>query len=166
MTAAAASTLARPRAGVRSGQLLDVLLFASVFTITFAKVRWSAGGADVNISDVLALLFVATFAVHRVGRGERRIPHTAAVLLVFFALFSAVYLAGFFSLETTAERDLFAKGMVKFAIHFLFLVTAVAHLAVRSEAFYWRTLAWFVGGLVANGVYGLLQLAVAETLRP
>ena len=40
--------------------------------------------------------------------------------------------------------------MVKFAIHFLFLVTAVAHLAVRSEAFYWRTLAWFVGGLVAN----------------
>jgi O-antigen ligase len=163
MTAAAASTLARPRTGVRSGQLLDVLLFASVFTITFAKVRWSAGGADVNISDVLALLFVATFALHRVGRGERRIPHTAAVLLVFFALFSAVYLAGFFSLETTAERDLFAKGMVKFAIHFLFLVTAVAHLAVRSEAFYWRTLAWFVGGLVANGVYGLLQLAVAET---
>ena len=89
MTAAAASTLARPRTGVRSGQLLDVLLFASVFTITFAKVRWSAGGADVNISDVLALLFVATFAVHRVGRGERRIPRTAAVLLVFFALFSA-----------------------------------------------------------------------------
>jgi hypothetical protein len=159
----AAGAIPRPQGALRLGKLVDLLLFASVFTITFAKVRWPAGGADVNISDVLALLFVAVFALYRVGRSEFRIPHTAAVLLVFFALFSVAYLAGFFSLETTADRDLFAKGMVKFAIHFLFLVAAVVHLAARSEAFFWRTLGWFVGGLVANGAYGLLQLAVAET---
>jgi hypothetical protein len=160
---AEAGALAQPRSAVRGGRLVDVLLLATVFTITFAKVRWAAGDADVNISDILALLFVVTFAGYRIQRGESRLPRTAAVLLVFFALFSLVYLAGFFGLETTADRDLFVKGMVKFAIHFLFLVAAVAHLAARSEAFYWRALGWFVGGLVVNGVYGLLQLAVAET---
>jgi hypothetical protein len=159
----AAGVIARPQGAVGLGKLVDLLLFASVFTITFAKVRWSAGGADVNISDVLALLFVAVFAAYRVSRGEYRLPHSAAVLLVFFGLFSVVYLAGFFSLETTADRDLFAKGMVRFAIHFLFLVAAVVHLSARSETFFWRTLGWFVGGLVANGVYGMFQLALAET---
>ena len=39
--------VARPRSEARSGWLVDVLLFATVFTITFAKVRWAAGGADV-----------------------------------------------------------------------------------------------------------------------
>jgi O-antigen ligase len=161
--AAEARAIAAPRVGVRSGRLVDVLLFATVFTITFAKVRWSVGGADVNVSDIVALLFVVAFVAYRAGQGDRRIPHTAGVLLVFFVLFSIVYLAGYFNLGTVADRDLFAKGMVKFAIHFLFLVASVAHLAARSEAFYWRTLGWFAGGLVANGIYGMIQLAVAET---
>jgi hypothetical protein len=144
-------------------RLVDALLFANVFTITWAQVRWAAGGADVNISDVTAALFLAAFAAARVGRADWRVPRTAGVLLVFFALFSIVYLAAFFNLETLADRELFAKGMVKFALHFLFLVCAVAHLAERSETFYWRTLGWFVGGVVVNGAYGLLELLVAES---
>lgn len=142
---------------------VDVLLFAAVFTITFAKLRWAAGGPDVNISDITAGLFVLAFAAVRVDEGDRRLPRAAMVLLGFFAVFTIVYLAGYFSLETTADRDQWIKGIVKFAIHFLFLVAAVAHIVRRGRGFYWRTLGWFVAGMVANGIYGLLQLGVAET---
>jgi O-antigen ligase len=152
------------RAGSRTAtRVVDVLLFAAVFTITFAKLRWAAGGADINISDVTAGLFVLAFAVVRVDEQDGRLPRAAMVLLGFFAAFTIVYLAGYFNLETTTDRDQFVKGMIKFAIHFLFLVAAVAHLARRGRSFYWRTLAWFVVGMVVNGIYGLLQLGVAET---
>lgn len=155
---------ARARAAaVSRTRVVDALLFASVFTITFAKVRWAAGSADVNVSDVTAGLFVLAFAIARAEGRDGRVPRTAAVLAAFFALFVLVYLAGFFNLATTEDRDLFAKGIVKFAIHFAFLACAVAHLARRSEGFYWRALGWLVAGIVANGAYGLLQLAVAET---
>ena len=161
-------SVALPAAGTRAAavsrtRLVDVLLFASVFTVTFANVRWSAGSADVNISDITAGLFVLAFAIARVERHDARFPRTVAVLAVFFALFVVVYLVGFFNLATTEDRDLFAKGIVKFAIHFAFLGCAVAHLARRSEAFFWRTLGWFVAGLVVNAAYGILELAVAET---
>ena len=161
-------SLALPAAGARAAavsrtRVVDALLFASVFTITFAKVRWAAGSADVNVSDVTAGLFVLAFAIARAEGRDGRVPRTVAVLAAFFALFVLVYLAGFFNLTTTEDRDLFAKGIVKFAIHFAFLACAVAHLARRSEGFYWRTLGWLVAGIAANGAYGLLQLAVAET---
>ena len=161
-------SVALPAAGARAAavsrtRLVDALLFASVFTITFAKVRWAAGSADVNVSDVTAGLFVLAFAIARAEGRDGRVPRTVAVLAAFFALFVLVYLAGFFNLTTTEDRDLFAKGIVKFAIHFAFLACAVAHLARRSEGFYWRTLGWLVAGIAANGAYGLLQLAVAET---
>lgn len=161
-------SVALPAARVRpetatATRVVDVLLFATLFTITFAKLRWAAGGADVNISDITAALFLVAFAFSRVEGRDRWLPRACVTLLAFFGLFVLVYLAGFFSLETTTDRDLFLKGFSKYAIHFLFLVAAVAHLARRSRAFYWRTLGWFVAGIVANGAYGLLQLAVAET---
>ena len=143
-------------------RVADALLLANVFTITWAQVRWAAGGADVNISDVTAAVFLVAYAATCAGRADWRFPRSVGVLLLFFALFSIVYLMAFFNLETLADRELFAKGIVKFALHFLFLVCAVAHLAERSETMYWRTLGWFVGGMVANGLYGLLELAVAE----
>ena len=51
------------------------------------------------------------------------------------------------------SRSSAMKGLVKFAIHFAFLVAAVAHLSRRGPAFYWRTLGWFVAGIVVNSVY-------------
>ncbi|MDQ3857129.1 MAG: O-antigen ligase family protein, partial [Actinomycetota bacterium] len=60
-------------------------------------------------------------------------------------------------------RDQFVKGLVKFAIHFAFVVAAVAYLSRRSHRLYWQTLAWFCAGFVANAAYGLAQLALAET---
>jgi hypothetical protein len=148
---------------MKTGKVVDALLLVTVATITFANVRWALGGLDVNVSDVTASLFVLAFLLYRVERGDWSLPRTSAVLLAFFAAFSLVYLIGYFNLETAADRDLFAKGLAKFVVHFAFLLAAVAHLARRSERFYWRTLGWFVAGLAANAAYGLVELAVAET---
>ena len=52
-----------------------------------------------------------------------------------------------------------ARGWRSSLIHFAFLAAGIAHLARRSERFYWRTLGWFVAGFAANAVYGLFQLA-------
>lgn len=147
----------------RRAPLVDVLLLVTVFAVTFANVRWVVGGVDVNISDVTAGLFLVAFALSRLERRDWGFPRTSAVLALFFAAFALAYLVGFFNLQTTEDRDLFAKGIVKFAIHFAFLLAAVAHLARRSEGFYWRTLGAFTAGVAVNAAYGLLELAVAET---
>ena len=73
-----------------------------------------------------------------------------------------VYLLGFFNLQTKQALDQYGKGMVKFVIHFVFLVCAVTFLVRRGERFYWRTLGWFAAGLLANAVYGVLQLLAAR----
>ena len=83
-------------------------------------------------------------------------------MLGFFAAFLLVYLVGFFDIATKQGLDQFVKGMVKFLIHFLFLVAAVGYLARRGERFYWRSLAWFAAGFVANSLYGILQLLSAR----
>jgi O-antigen ligase len=112
---------------------------------------------------VTASLFVLGFIAHRVAARDWRLPRTAAVLLWFFVVFLAVYLIGFFNLDTTADRDLFAKGLAKFLIHFGLLIAAVCYLSRRSARLYWQTLGCFLAGFVANASYGLLQLAMAET---
>ena len=110
----------------------DFLLLATVFTITLANVRWSIGTADVNISDILASVFVVAFLVARAGNSDRTWPRTALVVSGFFLLFAAVYLAGYFNLEAVVDRDQWLRGMVKFVIHFAFLVAAVVHMAIPA----------------------------------
>ena len=138
------------------------LFLATVFTITFAKLHWAVGG-DLALSDILSFLFVVSFVTDRLVRGERRVSHAALAVAGFFALFLLVNLIGFFNLDTEQALAQWAKGMVKFVLHFLFLGCGMALLVQRTEAFYWRTLAWFCGGFVANAVYGILQLGLAET---
>ncbi|TMJ98191.1 MAG: hypothetical protein E6G67_01085, partial [Actinobacteria bacterium] len=58
--------------------------------------------------------------------------------------------------------NLFLKGLVVFAVHFAFVLAAVGYLARRTEGFYWRTLAWFVGGIAVNAAYGLLELLYTQ----
>lgn len=165
MTSLAASRLAAfPGARVATGsRALELLLFATAFSITFAKVRIEVAGAYLFLSDVAAGLFVAGFLLHRALARDWSVPRTAALLTGFFGLFLAVHLVGFFNLETQADRDEYAKGMAKWVLHFALLVTAVAYLGRRSARVYWQALAFFVAGFVANAAYGLLQLAVAET---
>jgi O-antigen ligase len=141
--------------------VLDWLLLATLFCVTFEKLHWNFG-SDVVLADVLAILFVGGFLLARPGRGDGRLPRTAVVLLGFFVAFLLVYLLGFFNLETKDALAQFAKGLAKFVIHFAFLVAAVAYLARRGRRFYWRALGWLMGGILANALYGVLQLLVAR----
>ncbi|HZO50950.1 MAG TPA: O-antigen ligase family protein [Gaiellaceae bacterium] len=140
--------------------LTEWLFFATVFTVTFAKVHWAVGG-DLSLSDVLTGLFLVAFAVRRLERWDSRFARPAGVTFVFFVAFLLVYLIGFFNLGTTEALDQWGKGMVKFLLHFLFLVTGVSLVVRGGERLYWRAVAVFLAGIAANALYGVLQLGVA-----
>lgn len=145
----------------RRQPLVDALFFATVFTVTFAKIHWSFG-SDLSLSDVLTVLFLGAFALGRIERLDGRFTRSAAVTFAFFLAFLVVYLLGFFNLETATALAQWAKGMVKFLLHFLFLFAAVELVVRRGERFYWWALTAFCGGLAFNALYGLLQLGVAQ----
>ena len=142
---------------VASSRVTGGLLLATLFCVTFEKVHWNLGG-DLGVADVLTVLFLLAFAL--TSRGP--VPRTTAIVLAFFAAFLLVYLLGFFNIETKQSLDQFTKGMVKFVLHFLFLAASVSYLVQRGRRFYWRSLGWFTAGLVANCVYGVLQLLSAK----
>jgi len=142
---------------IASTRVTAFLLFATLFSVTFEKVHWNVAGS-LGVADVLTVLFLLAFAL--TSRGV--MPRTTAILLAFFAAFLLVYLAGFFNLDTKQGVDQFTKGMVKFVLHFLFLAASVTYLVQRGKQFYWRSVGWFTAGLVANGVYGVLQLVSAK----
>ena len=142
-------------------KLTSFLFLATLFCVTWEKVHWNVG-ADVSISDVLTILFLIAFAVEWWQRGERRYPRTTAIVLLIFAALLAIYLVGFFNIQTSDSLTQWGKGMVKFVLHFLFLAASVAYLVRRSRAYYWRAVAAFTLGLAANGVYGVLQLLAAR----
>ena len=57
----------------RSSSATEWLFFATVFTVTFAKVHWAIGG-DLSLSDVLTALFLVAFvdpAARALGRSVR-----------------------------------------------------------------------------------------------
>ena len=134
------------------------LFLATLFSITFEKLRWNVAG-DVGIADVLTILFLVAFVLEA---PPRRLPRTTSVVVVFFAAFLLVYLLGFFNLDTRQALDQFGKGMVKFVLHFGLLAAGVAYLARRSQTFYWRSLGALALGLVANSAYGVVQLLAAR----
>ncbi len=148
------------RFGTRT-PLLDALFGTAVFTVTFAKIQWEFA-ASLSLSDVLTALFLLGFALHRLDRFDGRITRSALALILFFAAFLLVYLIGFFNLETTEALEQWIKGFVKFLLHFLFLVAALALVARRGERFYWISLAVFCAGVGANALYGVVQLGYAE----
>ena len=139
------------------GSLVPFFFLAAAFCCTFEKVQWNVAGS-VFLADVTALGFLFSFAFDRLGRRSGPVPRTAAVLLGFLAAFLLVYLVGFFNLETGQALDQFGKGLVKWLIHFAFLIVGVVYLSRKSLRFYWRTLGWFLGGIAFNGAYGILQL--------
>ncbi len=147
---------------MRSGRAADLALLLSVFTITLVRLRWPVGGGnDVYLSDLTVAAFLGLFLVHRLVARDRNVPRTVVVLVAFLALLTVVYLVGYFNLETSADRSQFTKGLAKFALHFAFLIAAVAHLARRSTRFYWQTLGAFVAGMALNGAYAVLEFVYA-----
>ncbi len=165
MTTVAQAAPRPSQARVASGtRTLDVLLFATAFCITFAKIRVNLGGdLHVLISDVTAPLFVAGFLIHRVMRRDFVVSRTVAIATGFMLAFFLVWLVGFYNLETSGDRDLFLKGVGKSSIHLALVVCGVAYLERRSVRVYWQALGAFVAGMAANALYGLLQLFLAET---
>ena len=141
---------------------VDTLLLATLFTMTFTKLRWEIGPVDVRIGELVAAAFIALFVIMRIRAGDWRVPRTVQVLSVFFLILLLVYLIGYFNLSTIASRNLYVKGMITFGIHFTFLMAAVSHLARRSERLLWRAVRWFCAGLAVNAAYGLVALAYAE----
>ena len=135
----------------REGVFVSFFFLAAVFCASFEKVQWNVAGT-VFLADLTALGFLASFAFDRIGshRLSGRVPRTAAVLLAFLGAFLLVYLIGFFNLETTQALSQFGKGIVKWLIHFAFLIVGVIYLTGRSTRYFWRTLAWFLGGIVVQ----------------
>ena len=152
-----ATTLTR----AKPGPVVDALFLATVFTVTFSKLQWEVAGT-LSLSDVLTALFLVAVAGTRLGTGDRRLAWGAAVAALFFLGFLAVYLIGFFNLDTEEALAQWAKGMIKFVLHFLFLVAGISYLARRVERFYWWTLTAFMAGFAANALYGIVQLGFAE----
>ena len=146
-------TLAQP--------VLDGLFLASILFVSFAKVHWELA-ADLSLADVLTAGFLVAFLWDRLERGDGSFPRTSGVAFVFFAAFALLYLAGFFNLDTEQALTQWTKGMVKFVLHFGFLVAGVALLSRRTLRFYWYALAAFCGGIALNALYGVIQLGLAE----
>jgi hypothetical protein len=134
---------------------------STVFCVSFEQVHWNIAGT-VSIADVLAILFLTSFIATRWVSADAGLNRTAAILIGFLGAFLLVYLTGFFNLDTTQALDQYVKGLVKFLIHFCFLIAGVAYLARRSQRYFWRTLAWFVAGLTVNALYGVAQLLFAK----
>jgi O-antigen ligase len=140
---------------------IDGLFLATILFVTFAKVHWQLA-ADLSLADVLTALFLVVFVWDRFERADARLTRTSVAALAFFAAFLLVYLAGFFNLDTEQALTQWSKGMVKFVLHFGFLVAGVTLLARRAPVFYWYALGAFCGGIALNAVYGIVQLLVAE----
>ncbi len=161
MTTHALPLRAASRERVLVQPALDSLFFATILTVTFHKLQWELAGS-LTLSDVLTSVFLVLFVWDRLERADARLTHTAVVLLAFFVAFALVYLAGFYSLDTGQALAQWAKGIVKFVLHFGFLVTGVALIARRAARYYWYALAAFCGGIALNAVYGVVQLVLAE----
>ena len=154
-------TVARPRERILAQPVLEGLFLVTIFTVTFHKLQWDLAGS-LTLSDILTSVFLVLFAWDRFERNDVRLTRTAAVALAFMCAFALLYLAGFYTLDTAEALAQWAKGMVKFVLHFGFLVTGVALLARRGIRFYWLALAAFLGGIGLDAVYGVIQLVLAE----
>jgi hypothetical protein len=116
----------------RESRLVSPLFLTAIFCATFEKVHWNVAGT-IYLADVTTIAFLFVWSLDRLARPGRRVPRTAAVLLLFLVAFLLVYLIGFFNLDTKQAADQFGKGIAKWLIHFVFLVVAVAYIAGRSR---------------------------------
>ena len=117
-------------------------------------------GLQIGFNDVMQILilYFGVYALIRYVKGTR----SAQVLLGFWTLFLVSHLIGFFDLQTSADLQQYVKGIVKWLIHFGFLVGAVTWLYRRGQDYYWKSLAVFALGVVGNAAFGVLELLAAH----
>ena len=140
---------------------MDGLFLLTILTVTFHKLQWELAGS-LTLSDILTSGFLVLFLWDRFERNDRVLSRAAGAGLAFFALFALVYLAGYYNLDTSEALAQWAKGMVKFVLHFGFLVAGIALLGRRGIRLYWLALAAFCGGIALDAAYGVVQLVLAE----
>ena len=145
-------------------RVTSFFFLATLFSVSFEKIQWELAGT-IGLAGILAVLFVASFALERLGEWPQRIHRTVAIVLLFAAAFLVVYLAGFYNIESEQAASQFAKGLARFAITFSFAAVGIAYLARRPLRFYWVALGALCAGIALNGAYGVAQLAFAETGR-
>jgi O-antigen ligase len=147
-----------------TGRLSAFLFLATLFCLSFEKIQWELA-ATIGVSGILAALFVVSFCADRLAGTGRGFPRTVAIVLLFGLAFLLVYLAGFFNIETEEAAGQFAKGLARFAITFAFAAAGIAYLARRPLSFYWLAVGVLCAGIAFNAVYGIAQLAFAESGR-
>jgi hypothetical protein len=145
-----------------SARLTAFLFLATLFCLSFEKIQWELAGT-IGLSGILAIVFVVSFGAERLSGAPRGFPKTVAIVLLFGLAFLLVYLAGFFNVETEQAAGQFAKGIARFAITFTFAAAGIAYLARRPLRFYWVAVGVLCAGIALNAVYGIAQLAFAET---
>ena len=91
-------------------------------------------------------------------RRDWSLPRGAVALLLVLLGLEVVFLLGFFNIETRDALSQYGKGMVKYFVHFAFLIGGVAHIIRRGKRFHLITIGALCGGIVLNGVYGVFQL--------
>ena len=143
-----------------STRWLDRLLMATLFVQTMEKIQWQGGGLDLTITNITCLAFIGAFLLTRLRARDSALPWVCITLCGFMLAFLAVYLAGYFDLQTRQGLSFWAKGVVTWAIHFGFLVVATAYILRRGAELFDRSLRWFLSGVVANAAYGLVQLVL------
>jgi hypothetical protein len=118
-----------------NGKLTAFLFLATLFTVSFEKIQWQLAGT-VGLAGILAVFFLISFGADRLSGAERGFPRTVAVALLFALAFLAVYLAGFYNIETEQAAAQFAKGLARFAITFAFAAAGIAYLARKPLRLY------------------------------
>ncbi len=139
---------------------LDRLLLITLFVQTMEKIQWQAGGLQLLITNITCAVFIGAFLLARIERRDDSMPRVCVTLTGFLLAFFAVYLAGYFDLQTKQDLAFWAKGVLTWLVHFVFLVVAAAHVLRRGAGLFDRALKWFIYGIAANALYGLLELVL------
>jgi O-Antigen ligase len=140
---------------------LDWLLLLTLSVFTFEKIRWETSIVTLTWSNLLAAAFVVAAILDRVRRRDSMLHPAAITLGGFMLAFGAVYLAGYFDLTDKAALAYWLKGLGTWTVHFLYLILGTAHLVRRGRPLFLRAVYVFTAGLVANCIYGVIQLGLA-----
>jgi hypothetical protein len=139
---------------------VELLFLWAILTVTWATVRLDTSLVSLTYSDLLISAFLVAFAWDRFRRRDTTMPRSAVTVAGFMLVFLAVYLCGYFDLQTKQALAFWIKGIGAWLAHALFLVCGVALLARSGRRLYLRSVRWFTAGIAISAVYGVVQLAV------
>ena len=142
-----------------SQRRLELFFLWPVLMVTWATVRLDTSLVSLTYSDLLISLFLVAFAWDRLRRRDLSLHRGAAGVAGFMLVFLAVYLCGYFDLQTKQALSFWIKGIGAWLAHALFLVCGVALLARGGRRLYLRTVRWFTAGIAICAGYGVFQLA-------